>query len=179
MRCRSRIGCCRARGRRAGTRTRAVAAAPVAKPAAQVAAAPEPKPASPPLRTVVECAAAGPKPASAPVLAAVPTPPRSAAPARAEARSRTPVLAPVWAPPRGTGTEPRRQGRALSGTAVHRDARRREGARLRRFQPRTQDGDAADGPLLPPGAVPPGREPTAPSDRPNWHASTPNCSTSY
>ena len=31
---------------------------------------------------------------------------------------------------------------------------------------RARDGEAADGPLLPPGAVPPGREPTAPSDRP-------------
>jgi chemosensory pili system protein ChpA (sensor histidine kinase/response regulator) len=29
-----------------------------------------------------------------------------------------------------------------------------------------KDSDAPDGPLLPPGAVPPGREPTAPSDRP-------------
>ncbi len=29
-----------------------------------------------------------------------------------------------------------------------------------------RDGESADGPLLPPGAVPPGREPSAPADRP-------------
>ena len=63
----------------------------------------------------------------------------------------------------------RRVGAFVVRAAVHRDARRREGARVRGLQPRwRQQGHRrrGDGPLLPPGAVPPGREPTAPSDRP-------------
>ena len=42
----------------------------------------------------------------------------------------------------------------------------REGIRLRGIQQGLEGRRCADAPLLPPGAVPPGREPAAPADRP-------------
>jgi chemosensory pili system protein ChpA (sensor histidine kinase/response regulator) len=134
-----------------------VALAPVASPPAP-APAPAPVMAVPPPPPVAE-----PAPAPAPALKAAPVPTISAVPApRAayvppppRAEPEPPVLAAVWAPSseppsivmRAAAKEPVSAGFNRDG--VNRDA---EGA--------------GDGPLLPPGAVPPGREPTAPSDRP-------------
>jgi len=117
-------------------------AAPVApKPAYEpppVAAAPAPvlKPVSPPGNI-----SAVPAPISKPAY--VPPPPRM------EPVPEPPVLAAVWAP---SVDPPSIVTRAAAKDPVSAGF--------------SKDGDAGDGPLLPPGAVPPGREPTAPSDRP-------------
>jgi chemosensory pili system protein ChpA (sensor histidine kinase/response regulator) len=98
-----------------------------------------------------------PKPVPAPAnVAALPTtkPAYIPPPPRVEPPSDPPVLAPVWAPQpepssivmRAAAKDPVSAGFARDGA---RDAE-----------------STADAPLLPPGAVPPGREPTAPSDRP-------------
>src|SRR5262249_22813854 len=76
----------------------------------------------------------------------VPTPPKP----------EPPVLAPVWAP----APEPV----AKESTSVVMRAAPKDPVSAGLI---ARDGDAApDSPLLPPGAVPPGREPVAPSDRP-------------
>jgi chemosensory pili system protein ChpA (sensor histidine kinase/response regulator) len=130
-----------------------VAAKPVPAPApppapampapAPVAKAPEPPPAP------------KPAPPAPPTISAVPTPVAYVPPPpRVEPVPEPPVLAPVWnsapasEPPsvvmRAEKKEPVSAGFAKGGS----------------------DNEPGDGPLLPPGAVPPGREPTAPSDRP-------------
>jgi chemosensory pili system protein ChpA (sensor histidine kinase/response regulator) len=99
-----------------------------------------------------------PKPAPpAPTLSAVPTPmPMSPPPPRVEAIAEPPVLAPVWAPaPTRAPLEP--------PSVVMRAAAKDPVSAG--FAKDGKDGDAGDGPLLPPGAVPPGREPAAPADR--------------
>ena len=72
-------------------------------------------------------------------------------PPRVEPLPDPPVLAAVWAP---SSEPPSIVMRAAAKDPVSAG-----------FNRDSEDGDA-DGPLLPPGAVPPGREPTAPSDRP-------------
>ncbi|HTU67718.1 MAG TPA: Hpt domain-containing protein [Steroidobacteraceae bacterium] len=93
--------------------------------------------------------AAPPPKAAPPVLTAVPTPPKS----------EPPVLAPVWAPEDqpapGRSASPEKEPTSI---VMRAPAKEPISAGFRR-----EDGDA---PLVPPGAVPPGREPTAPSDRP-------------
>ena len=127
--------------------------------------------------------------AAAPVVSAPPAPPkprrrrpdarrgasapRPAAPARAEAGpSRR-----CWRPSgRRTAAEsmvkPAPEIAASQAAVVHAPASEsasivtRAAARDPVSAGFNRDGEAADGPLLPPGAVPPGREPVAPSDRP-------------
>jgi chemosensory pili system protein ChpA (sensor histidine kinase/response regulator) len=118
-----------------------MAAPPLPKPAYEpppVAAAPAPvlKPVQPPVNL-----SAVPAPISKPAY--VPPPPRM------EPVPEPPVLAAVWAP---SVDPPSIVTRASAKDPVSAGFSR--------------EGDVGDGPLLPPGAVPPGREPTAPSDRP-------------
>jgi len=94
------------------------------------------------------------KPVPSPVnISAVPAPISKPAyvppPPRMEPVPEPPVLAAVWAP---SVDPPSIVTRAAAKDPVSAGF--------------SKDGDAGDGPLLPPGAVPPGREPTAPSDRP-------------
>ncbi len=145
------------------------AADPAAKPVAPVAT-PEPKPVTPQPAPV---ASAPPpaqipvaKPAPAPMLSAVPSPPRTTPPARAELAPEPPVLAPVWAPPPAPAPSPvvKAAPTPEPPSIVTRAAAKEPVSAGINREPK--DGDAAEGPLLPPGAVPPGREPTAPADRP-------------
>jgi chemosensory pili system protein ChpA (sensor histidine kinase/response regulator) len=123
---------------------------PATAPAPPVMVAPpkvEPPPAPSPPPVVAP--APPPKPVS-PVLSAVPPPPKA----------EPPVLAPVWAPEPASGAfavpkeSPSVVMRAPAKEPVsagfHREAK----------------DDGHDAPLAPPGAVPPGREPVAPADRP-------------
>ncbi|HEY6126084.1 MAG TPA: Hpt domain-containing protein, partial [Steroidobacteraceae bacterium] len=129
--------------------------APMPAPAPVQAAAPPP----PPPPSVVAAAPApvtpAPKPAPAPTISAVPSPPKPAyvpPPPRVEPMPEPPVLAAVWAPePPSIVT--RAAARDPISAGFNREAANKDDA-------------PSDGPLLPPGAVPPGREPTAPSDRP-------------
>ena len=93
-----------------------------------------------------------------PTISAVPSPPKPAyvpPPPRVEPVPEPPVLAAVWAP---SSDPPSIVTRAAAKEPVSAGFNR-DGA--------NKDSEAAsDGPLLPPGAVPPGREPTAPADRP-------------
>ncbi len=139
-----------------------VVAAPAsvaAKPAAPVEPPPPPKAAPAPQLNIPPPA---PKPAP-PVLTAVPTPKPAASPLRMEMAPEPPVLAPVWAPPPAAPAPtaikpaPAPEPQSIVMRASTKDPISAGFAR---------DGDAPDAPLLPPGAVPPGREPTAPSDRP-------------
>jgi chemosensory pili system protein ChpA (sensor histidine kinase/response regulator) len=100
---------------------------------------PERAPAPPPVM-------AAPPKAAPPVLTAVPTPPKP----------EPPVLAPVWAP--APAPEPKEPISVVMRAA----AKDPVSAGLV-----AKDADTSpDSPLLPPGAVPPGREPVAPADRP-------------
>ena len=67
-----------------------------------------------------------------------------------------PMLAPVWSPPAAQAEPQSIVTRAAPKDPISAGFARGEG----------KEGEVADAPLLPPGAVPPGREPTAPSDRP-------------
>jgi chemosensory pili system protein ChpA (sensor histidine kinase/response regulator) len=116
-------------------------------PAAAKAPPPIPAPAPVPASAPVTAPAASPAAAKAPAISAVPTPASMAPPPpRSEPIAEPAVLAPVWAPnesvTRAAAKEPISAG-------FNKPSR-----------------DEADAPLLPPGAVPPGREPTSPSDRP-------------
>ncbi|MEO8064671.1 MAG: Hpt domain-containing protein [Pseudomonadota bacterium] len=104
-----------------------------------------------------------PTPPSIPTLSAVPTPmPMSPPPPRDEAIAEPPVLAPVWAPPPvipvATIVTPTPAPEPTSVVM-------RAAAKDPISAGYAKDVDS-DGPLLPPGAVPPGREPAAPADRP-------------
>jgi chemosensory pili system protein ChpA (sensor histidine kinase/response regulator) len=120
------------------------APAPPAPPPAPVMAAPpkaEPAPAAP-----VIAPPPPPRPA-APILTAVPTPPKA----------EPSVLAPVWAAPPSPAP-------VKEPTSVVMRASANEPISAG-FQKATRD-DLGDAPLGLPGAVPPGREPVAPADRP-------------
>ncbi|HEX6398798.1 MAG TPA: Hpt domain-containing protein, partial [Steroidobacteraceae bacterium] len=156
------------------------AAAPAGVPAVQVPApAPAPAPAAvgrlpepehkPAPAPVVS--APPPKPATPPVLTAVPTPKPAPLP-RAELAPEPPVLAPVWAPepPRASppGNDRASTPAASLATAVPVEPISIVTRSASKDPPSAgfaKDAEAADAPLLPPGAVPPGREPTAPADR--------------
>src|SRR6185503_4525102 len=136
-----------------------VAAAPAPKP-------PPPKPEPPVVHAPPPVAAPAPKPApSAPVLTAVPTlkaaPPP---PPRLEPVPEPPVLAPVWSGDTSSKIVAKQAPAAEPPSVVMRAALKDPISAG--FAKEVKDGDAADAPLLPPGAVPPGREPVAPSDRP-------------
>jgi chemosensory pili system protein ChpA (sensor histidine kinase/response regulator) len=124
-----------------------IMAAPISTPVAQpvpveafIAPPPPPKPAPP-----------------APTLSVVPTPMSfpDTPPPRIETIPEPPVLAPVWAPPPAPASEP--------PSVVMRAAAKDPVSAG--FARETREADP-DAPLLPPGAVPPGREPIAPADRP-------------
>jgi len=148
-----------------------VIAAPVPPPApAMVQPAPAPKPAPPPV-----VSASPPKPATPPMLTAVPTPKPSPA-SRADLAPEPPVLAPVWAPqvPRAEDHRAPKEDKVMPPASSIVAASSIEPVSfVARSVPKdppsagfAKDAEAADAPLLPPGAVPPGREPSAPSDRP-------------
>ena len=148
-----------------------VAAAPAPKPAPAAPPPPAIKAAPAPTPPVVHAPPPLPKPApSAPVLTAVPTVKSAQISPRAESMPEPPVLAPVWAPDTvsnatSAAAKPVSSASAEPVSIVTRAAHKDPiSAGFARGEPK--DGEAADGPLLPPGAVPPGREPTAPSDRP-------------
>ena len=165
----------------------AAAPPPPARPApvqAASAAAPAPKPAPPPApvtEPVAEPVAApmaevASPPKAPPAITAVPTPVQIVAPPpRSEPVPEPPVLAPVWAPtpPQPAAADP---APPVSASTVVKSAVAFESPSIvmrsaakdpvsAGFGKAGRD-DPGDGPLLPPGAVPPGREPTAPSDRP-------------
>jgi len=135
----------------------APAPAPVAPPPAPVVAsvsevapvkpvAPVPVPAP-----VISAPPPAPKPVPpAPILTAVPPTPKPVAPSRIEDMPEPPVLAPVWAPSEPPSIVTRAAAKDPISAGFN----------------KAGNGDLPDAPLLPPGAVPPGREPTAPSDRP-------------
>ena len=140
----------------------APAAAPAvpAPPPVAVAAPPKPGPAPPP----VVSAPPPPKPA-APIMTAVPTPPPPKLapkpayvppPPRTEAPEAA-VLAPVWAPETSHSSIVKPVLSAEPPSIVTRAAAKDPVSAGFNKDP--------DGPLLPPGAVPPGREPAAPADR--------------
>jgi chemosensory pili system protein ChpA (sensor histidine kinase/response regulator) len=124
-------------------------AAPASAPIASAPVTAPPAPAPAPLQAAPPPA---PKPAPPPVnIAAVPTPKPAYVPPppRLEPVPDPPVLAAVWAP---QAEPPSIVTRAAAKEPISAGFSR--------------DTESADAPLLPPGAVPPGREPTAPSDRP-------------
>ncbi len=163
----------------------AAPAAPPPAPAIAAAPAVQPKPAMPAPQSaapVVSAPPAPPKPvAAAPMLAAVPSAPRPAMPPRAEA-PEPPVLAAVWAPPSkpmvSAAPEPAIRSHVVSAPASDPPSIVTRAAARDPVSAGFNGSEAGDGPLLPPGAVPPGREPVAPPTGRNWRASTPSCSTS-
>jgi chemosensory pili system protein ChpA (sensor histidine kinase/response regulator) len=129
----------------------ATAPAPAPVPAPALVAVPAFEP-PPPAPAPVQMAPPPPRPAAPPVnITAVPTPKPAYVPPppRVEPLPDPPVLAAVWAP---QAEPPSIVTRAAAKEPVSAGFNR--------------DPDSPDAPLLPPGAVPPGREPTAPSDRP-------------
>jgi chemosensory pili system protein ChpA (sensor histidine kinase/response regulator) len=137
-------------------------AAPAA--AAKPAAPPKPAPIPEPPATVTP----PPAPKAAPLLTAVPTPKPAPQP-RVEAAPEPPVLAPVWNADIPAAKAPVERPILVSAPAMDPPSIVTRAALKdppsAGFARDSKDGDA-DAPLLPPGAVPPGREPTAPSDRP-------------
>jgi chemosensory pili system protein ChpA (sensor histidine kinase/response regulator) len=137
------------------------AAAPAA-PAAAVTTAPAQAVRTPVAGTPAPMAATPPKP---PTISAVPTPSNLVAPPpRSEPVPEPPVLAPVWAPPAAAPTSIMASAAATEPPSIVTRASAREPVSAG-FNKLSKD-DPGDAPLLPPGAVPPGREPTAPADRP-------------
>jgi chemosensory pili system protein ChpA (sensor histidine kinase/response regulator) len=144
----------------ASTPAERAAPAAAAKPAAPPKPAPIPEPpaiVTPP-----------PAPKAAPLLTAVPTPKPAPQP-RVEAAPEPPVLAPVWNADIPAAKAPVERPILVSAPAMDPPSIVTRAALKdppsAGFARDSKDGDA-DAPLLPPGAVPPGREPTAPSDRP-------------
>ncbi len=130
-------------------------------PAADVAPPPPPPPPSPPQpepepkpkpEAFARVPEATPPPKPAPALSAVPPAPLVMPPPEVPAMSlESPVLAPVWAP--------EFPAESLAIDSVVRTTSPESPSIVSRA------GGDADAPLLPPGAVPPGREPAAPADR--------------
>jgi chemosensory pili system protein ChpA (sensor histidine kinase/response regulator) len=160
----------------------AAAANPVPPPApAPAVAAPVPAPApvapvaATPVPAVPVAKEPGAEPAMTPArpaaIAAVPTPTNyRAPPPRQEPVPEPPVLAPVWAPPAEAAPTPQSKSEPVKSVSSEEPPSIVTRAPAREpvsagFNKPTRD-ETGEGPLLPPGAVPPGREPTAPSDRP-------------
>jgi chemosensory pili system protein ChpA (sensor histidine kinase/response regulator) len=126
-----------------------------AAPVAFVAPAPEPEPPPPPPPVAVAPppAVTPPKPAP-PQISVVPNVPMTP-PSRVEPHPEPPVLAAVWSPPppivKAVSVEP-------PSIVTRAPAREPVSAGF------AKDGEV-DAPLLPPGAVPPGREPAVQGDR--------------
>jgi chemosensory pili system protein ChpA (sensor histidine kinase/response regulator) len=155
----------------------APAPAPIA-PVAALAPPPAPAPISPaaapvPAEPVAKEPGAEPAvtPARPAAIAAVPTPTNyRAPPPRQEPVPEPPVLAPVWAPPAEAAPTPQSRSEPVKSVSSEEPPSIVTRAPAREpvsagFNKPTRE-DSGEGPLLPPGAVPPGREPTAPSDRP-------------
>jgi chemosensory pili system protein ChpA (sensor histidine kinase/response regulator) len=136
---------------------RAPAPAPVKAAPAQVPAAPPPPPIVALAPALAPAPAPAPRPATVPTISAVPAPKAAYVPPppRVEPLPEPPVLAAVWAP----SSEP-------PSIVTRAAAREPMSAGFNRDGANKDSESASDGPLLPPGAVPPGREPTAPADRP-------------
>jgi chemosensory pili system protein ChpA (sensor histidine kinase/response regulator) len=114
---------------------------------------PEPQPEPAPAPVIVET-----PPPAWPVLSAVPTP-----------AAEPPVLAPVWAPEPELEAQPEVQAEPPPLPKEPPSVVMRAAAKepiSAGFLKEPRDGDSPDSPMGLPGAVPPGREPTAPSDRP-------------
>jgi len=128
--------------------------APMPAPAVELKVAPPaPAPSAPPVFAAPAAAPPAPKPAP-PAIAAVPTKPAYVPPPpRSDPLPDPPVLAAVWAP---SAEPPSIVTRASAKDPVSAGFNR---------DPSREGEPAADAPLLPPGAVPPGREPAAPADR--------------
>jgi chemosensory pili system protein ChpA (sensor histidine kinase/response regulator) len=149
------------------------AAALASAPAAAAAPAPaplpvsEPAPAPAPINVIAEQPAA-PVQSSPPPAAPKPVPPVSGVPTvpkpeplLTELHADPPVLAPVWAPsPAPVSNVLVKAAPSIEPPSIVMRAALKESASAG-F---ARDADA-DAPLLPPGAVPPGREPAAPADR--------------
>ncbi len=151
-----------------------VAAVPKPEPAPVAQPSPAPAAVAPPAPTPAPLAPPAPKPA-APAISAVPTPSNYVPPPpRVEPVPEPPVLAAVWAP--AHSPKESSAASAASGAAVSSPSANDPPSVVMRaaskdpvsagFSKLARDADAADAPLLPPGAVPPGREPSAPADRP-------------
>jgi chemosensory pili system protein ChpA (sensor histidine kinase/response regulator) len=140
----------------------------VAPEPAPAAAAPEPvsssvspPPAAPEPITFIAPEPAPPQPSAKPIppVSGVPTVPKPE-PLLTELHADPPVLAPVWAPTPNMFAKP---ASSIEPPSIVTRAAAKESASAG-FNKEPRDGDA-EGPLLPPGAVPPGREPAAPADR--------------
>jgi chemosensory pili system protein ChpA (sensor histidine kinase/response regulator) len=135
-----------------------VAYSPVPEPA------PPPEPASPPI-TFFAPEPTPPPPVQKPLppIAGVPTVPKPE-PLLNELHADPPVLAPVWAPPPPMPSAIVTPMSSIEPPSIVTRAAAREplSAGFNK-EPKEVDVDA---PLLPPGAVPPGREPAVPADRP-------------
>ncbi len=153
----------------------------VSPASAAPAAAPEPVPAPPPpvqaAPPPVQVAAPPPPKLAPPPIAAVPTS-RFAPPPRIETPPEPPVLAPVWAPaPEVAPPAAMKPAPVPETPSIVKPAPVSEPVSIvtraalkdppsAGFSKEPKESEVADAPLLPPGAVPPGREPVAPSDRP-------------
>ena len=145
--------------------------APVVAPAPAPQAAAKPAPTPAPVPAAPSAQVAAPKPV-APVIAPPPAPKPIDPPAP---KPEPPVLAPVWAPSPSSSPAAKSASApepvvkpvtpAAEPVSIVARSTSKESPSLG-LNRDPKDGDAADAPLLPPGAVPPGREPTAPSDRP-------------
>jgi chemosensory pili system protein ChpA (sensor histidine kinase/response regulator) len=141
----------------------ALAAAAAAAPASVPVAAPAPPAVAeqPPAPVSYAAPPAAPKPA--PPVSGVPTLPKPDS-LLTELHADPPVLAPVWAPtPVPESTAVVMPAQALEPPSIVMRAAVKESVSAG-FNKDSKDD--ADAPLLPPGAVPPGREPAAPADRP-------------
>jgi len=142
-----------------------VVVAPAPAPA-PVAVQPAPRPVTPPPAPIMSAPPPPPpKPAAPPVLTAVPSHKPAPSP-RAEAASEPPVLAAVWAPKHEEKVTPPAASVVAASPLEPASFVARSAPKDPPSAGFAKDAEAADAPLLPPGAVPPGREPTAPSDRP-------------
>ena len=154
----------------------AVASAPAPAPVPAAIPPPAPLPAAtPPAAALPAAAIAEPSPApvptSPPPAAPKPVPPVSGVPTvpkpeplLTELHADPPVLAPVWAPtPVAESNVFVKPASSVEPPSIVTRAALKEPVSAG-FSKESRDSDA-DAPLLPPGAVPPGREPAAPADR--------------
>ena len=145
----------------------AAAAALASASSAVPAPVPEPVPAPvivEPPREPVSSSPPPPAPKPVPPVTGVPSVPKPE-PLLTELHADPPVLAPVWAPaPALESNVFVKPASSIEPPSIVTRAAAKETVSAG-FNRDSKDADA-DAPLLPPGAVPPGREPAAPADRP-------------
>ena len=137
----------------------------VAPPPAPVVYSPPPAAIPPPITFLAPEPTPPPPPAPKPIptVSGVPTLPKPES-LLTELHADPPVLAPVWAPtPSPPPSAVVKPASSIEPPSIVTRAAAKESVSAG-FNKEPKDGDA-DGPLLPPGAVPPGREPAAPADR--------------